>query len=210
MRHARPCRTWRAPDLDESGHRSTHRGRCEAIAGAFDELLAAIEKKNRRAQRAPPQAPPQADDRSSAEGSRRIRKGHARRLEIQQQVQRLWDRDASLWTGTDEAEWLSWLEDRRRADCNMSISSGKSPRKFAPAVRPRRPLGHGRIEPCVEVLKLTFGDARIRPQSRSDPPIRLRSERSTKLDIAKTIFIVSSKSGRRWNPIFSSNISSSA
>lgn len=24
-------------------------------------------------------------------------------------VRRLWARDATLWTGTDEGEWLSWL-----------------------------------------------------------------------------------------------------
>lgn len=24
-------------------------------------------------------------------------------------VRRLWERDASLWTGTDEASWLGWL-----------------------------------------------------------------------------------------------------
>ena len=25
-------------------------------------------------------------------------------------MQRLWDHDASLWTGEDEAKWLGWLE----------------------------------------------------------------------------------------------------
>jgi hypothetical protein len=25
-------------------------------------------------------------------------------------MKRLWQRDASLWTGTDEAQWLGWLD----------------------------------------------------------------------------------------------------
>ena len=25
-------------------------------------------------------------------------------------VRRIWERDASLWTGRDEAEWLGWLD----------------------------------------------------------------------------------------------------
>ena len=25
-------------------------------------------------------------------------------------VRRLWQRDASVWTGTDEAQWLGWLD----------------------------------------------------------------------------------------------------
>ena len=25
-------------------------------------------------------------------------------------MRRLWQRDASLWTGTDEANWLGWLD----------------------------------------------------------------------------------------------------
>ncbi len=31
-------------------------------------------------------------------------------------VRRLWQGDASLWTGKDEAGWLGWLEDHRTAD----------------------------------------------------------------------------------------------
>ena len=29
-------------------------------------------------------------------------------------VARLWNRDASLWTGKDESEWLGWLDITRR------------------------------------------------------------------------------------------------
>ena len=29
-------------------------------------------------------------------------------------VRRIWDRDASLWTGADEADWLGWLDEPQR------------------------------------------------------------------------------------------------
>ena len=27
-----------------------------------------------------------------------------------EKIKRLWDRDASLWTGDDESKWLGWLD----------------------------------------------------------------------------------------------------
>ncbi len=62
-------------------------------------------------------------------------------------VRRLWQRDATLWTGTDEANWLGWLgitEDQ--------LAQHDSLRKVAEDVKDGRILGcsaarHGRIEP---------------------------------------------------------------
>ena len=40
-------------------------------------------------------------------------------------VRRLWERDASLWTGTDEASWVGWLElpaeEIGRASCRERV-----------------------------------------------------------------------------------------
>ena len=30
-------------------------------------------------------------------------------------LKRLWDRDATLWTGNDEADWLGWLDIARQS-----------------------------------------------------------------------------------------------
>ncbi len=35
-------------------------------------------------------------------------------------VRRLWQRDASLWTGTDEASWLGWLDVTKEQIANLS------------------------------------------------------------------------------------------
>jgi hypothetical protein len=36
-------------------------------------------------------------------------KGSLAELRAQGKVRKLWSRDASLWTGKDEAQWLGWL-----------------------------------------------------------------------------------------------------
>ena len=38
-------------------------------------------------------------------------------------VARIWARDPTVWTGTDEARWLGWLDEpeRRRADAELLL-----------------------------------------------------------------------------------------
>src|SRR6202789_4383806 len=72
-------------------------------------------------------------------------------------VKRLWARDASLWTNTDESKWLGWLgidetqisNEKRFQDLAQEIRSAG----FTQAVL----LGMGGSSLCVEVLRLTFG-----------------------------------------------------
>ena len=40
-------------------------------------------------------------------------------------VKRLWDRDASLWTGDDEAKWLGWLDIVDEQDIDLAIFGAK-------------------------------------------------------------------------------------
>ena len=35
-------------------------------------------------------------------------------MEVAELVERIWARDASLWTGSDEAQWLGWLDEPAR------------------------------------------------------------------------------------------------
>src|SRR5215211_2878851 len=37
----------------------------------------------------------------------------------QELVRRIWARDASLWTGTDEADWLGWLDEPMRMQAHV-------------------------------------------------------------------------------------------
>ncbi len=65
----------------------------------------------------------------------------------QGKVRRLWGRDASLWTGKDEAHWLGWLGVTN--DQLAHIERLDPPRRSGQGRRllPRPPAGHGGIEP---------------------------------------------------------------
>ena len=75
------------------------------FADAFDTLLAAVEKNTRRS--STPQVNPQSatlpPDLDAAV------KKNVNDWRASGKVRRLWQRDASLWTGEDEVEWLGWL-----------------------------------------------------------------------------------------------------
>ena len=126
--------------------------------------------------------------------------------------QRLWQRDASLWTGTDEANWLGWLTSPRNKSRTAKICRKRSPTNVKRGGFKRHSAArHGRLEP----LPRSLGND-LRPHRRlsaactcSTRPIPRRSKSFEKqVDLAKTLFIVSSKSGTRSSRTFSSSISS--
>jgi transaldolase / glucose-6-phosphate isomerase len=117
-------------------------------------------------------------------------------------VRRLWARDAALWTNTDEGKWLGWLgiveEQLAKRDSFLKLADEIRSAGFTHACL----LGMGGSSLCVEVLKLTFGEIAGYPQMSvldSTDPAQIKSVES-KLDLAKTIFIVSSKSGSTLEP----------
>lgn len=117
-------------------------------------------------------------------------------------VKRLWARDASLWTNTDENKWLGWLgvtEDQiMRREEFQKIARETRDAGFTHAVL----LGMGGSSLCVEVLEKTFGKIAGYPKVHvldSDDPAQIRAI-DGQIDIAKTIFIVSSKSGSTLEP----------
>src|SRR5438093_663526 len=117
-------------------------------------------------------------------------------------VRRLWARDASLWTSADEASWLGWLgiaEDQAsRIDRLRRVADDVAREGFTRALL----LGMGGSSLCPEVLKETFGRIDGFPEVLvldSTDPAQIRAfER--KVDVAKTLFIVSSKSGSTLEP----------
>ena len=46
-------------------------------------------------------------------------------------VERIWARDATLWTGQDEAKWLGWLDEPMR-DPQPGRRSSSSSRRTSP------------------------------------------------------------------------------
>jgi transaldolase / glucose-6-phosphate isomerase len=121
---------------------------------------------------------------------------------LNNKVQRLWAKDASLWTNTDEGKWLGWL-----SVVDEQLAKRKSFQQLADEIRSAGfthavLLGMGGSSLCVEVLKLTFGKIPGSPQVAvldSTDPAQIKSLEAT-LDLAKTVFIVSSKSGSTLEP----------
>jgi transaldolase / glucose-6-phosphate isomerase len=174
------------------------------FADAFDKLLAAVEKTTKKPARAPAspavqrfayKLPPDLkipvqdtiDDWKANQNSK---------------VKRLWARDASLWTNSDESKWLAWLgitEDQisNRDRFTRLVEDVRSAGFTRAAL-----LGMGGSSLCVEVLSLTFGKITGYPQmfvlDSTDPAQILALEES--LDLARTLFIVSSKSGSTLEP----------
>ena len=115
---------------------------------------------------------------------------------------RLWNGDAALWTGEDESKWLGWLrvvEDQRR-DLQQLQS-------FAADVARGKPthallLGMGGSSLCPEVLKITFGRQPGYPELHvldSTDPAQIKAIEA-RVDLARTLFIVASKSGSTLEP----------
>ena len=110
---------------------------------------------------------------------------------------RLWGRDSSLWTRADEDKWLGWL------DIVADQAGGRD--RFEEIARDVREagfthallLGMGGSSLCAEVLGSTFFRRRPFPKllvlDSTDPGQIRVCEQS--LDIERTLFIVSSKSG---------------
>jgi len=116
---------------------------------------------------------------------------------IHGKVRRLWARDASLWTHADEGNWLGWLritEDRLvRIQHLTEIAGEVRDAGFSHALL----LGMGGSSLCPEVLKMTFGKIHGYPELHildSTDPAQIRAV-ERKVDLASTLFIVSSKSG---------------
>ncbi len=117
-------------------------------------------------------------------------------------MQRLWQHDASLWTGTDEDKWLGWLD-----VVEEQIAQHGQLAKLAKEVQSRGfqhvlLLGMGGSSLCPEVLRMTFGRITYFPTLHvldSTDPSQVKSFEK-QIDFEKTLFIVSSKSGSTLEP----------
>lgn len=117
-------------------------------------------------------------------------------------AQRLWKKDASLWTGTDEGKWLGWLEitgqQLEGVEKLKQIAADTKKAAFKNALL----LGMGGSSLCPEVLRLTFGKAAGYPDLHvldSTDPAQIKAIEA-KVDLSSTVCIVSSKSGSTLEP----------
>jgi len=168
------------------------------FADAFDDLLSAVETKREKQlgsqlNRQDLQLPPAQQENVATVMDEWRKGGKARRL---------WRKDATLWTGSDEAKWLGWLsivEEQQKAVRHLTeIAADARSAGFTHAVL----LGMGGSSLGAEVFSNTFGGQSGFPKLLvldSTDPAEIKAIEDA-IDLARTLFIVSSKSGTTLEP----------
>src|SRR5215203_1281577 len=113
-------------------------------------------------------------------------------------VDNIWTKDPLAWTGEDESKWLGWLnvvadqtgQLQKYRDFHADIESAG----FTDVLL----MGMGGSSLCPEVLAITFGKKNFHILD-STVPSQVKAIED-KLDLAKTLFIVASKSGSTLEP----------
>ena len=107
-------------------------------------------------------------------------------------IEGIWERDATTWTGSDEAQWLGWLDEPLRVQEGLD-----DVRRFAESLHERIDAvvlcGMGGSSLAPEVLRRSFEVDWFHVLDTTHPrAIRALEE---KLDLERTLFVSSSKSG---------------
>jgi len=170
----------------------------QLFADAFDKLLKAVDRKGQNVQEAKTNrqsyklpADLDAAVKASIEDWKKNDK-----------VRRLWARDASVWTGNDESNWLGWLNITDDQLAHIQHLKNIAAEAKATGFTHTLLLGMGGSSLCPEVLKMTFGRILGFPELHvldSTDPAQIKA-RENAVDLGKTIFIVSSKSGTTLEP----------
>ncbi|MFN2471467.1 MAG: hypothetical protein ABR583_10885 [Gaiellaceae bacterium] len=105
-------------------------------------------------------------------------------------VERVWARDPTLWTGTDEADWLGWLDAPARSlDGVDKLLELAATADYDTVVL----LGMGGSSLAPEVMRRSFEVSACHVLDTTHPAAIRRLE--GELDLGRTLFVVSSKSG---------------
>jgi transaldolase / glucose-6-phosphate isomerase len=170
----------------------------ELFSEAFHKLLSAVEKSTQ----GHPTAKVSRQTYKLPAEIAGVVKTHVNDWRAEGKVRRLWERDASLWTNSDEDKWLGWLTitDDQLAHRHELDAAAEDARSggFSHILL----LGMGGSSLCPEVLKMTFGTIPGYPELHvldSTDPAQIKAMEE-KVDIAKTLFLVSSKSGSTLEP----------
>jgi transaldolase/glucose-6-phosphate isomerase len=168
------------------------------FADAFDTLLAAVEKNTKRTG-TPKVSQQNASLPSDLDAS--VKK-NLNDWRASGKVRRLWQGDATLWTNEDEASWLGWLDITEEQLANAAKLQSFAEEIKAAGFTDILLLGMGGSSLCPEVLSLTYpqtpGYPRLHINDSTDPA-QIRDVEK-KINLAKTLFIVSSKSGSTLEP----------
>jgi glucose-6-phosphate isomerase len=109
-------------------------------------------------------------------------------LEAVELVDRIWARDSTVWTGSDERSWLGWLDEPARMLERIDELEALD-RDFDAFVL----LGMGGSSLAPEVIRRTFAFDRLHVLDTTHPNAVRRIEQNVNLE--RTLFIAASKSG---------------
>jgi len=113
-------------------------------------------------------------------------------IEPAELVERIWERDPTVWTGHDEAQWVGWLDEplrMRERVAELTVFAAAAAQDVDDVVL----LGMGGSSLAPEVIARAFGARQFTVLDTTHPKaIRRLAER---LDFERTLFVVSSKSG---------------
>jgi transaldolase/glucose-6-phosphate isomerase len=171
---------------------------------AFEKLFSALDTESQAARAAGAAGGPRRERQSYAlpDDLAAAVKASLEDWRLTRKVQRLWAGDASLWTGADEGSWLGWLgitEDQQAHGARWQRLADEVQRTgFSHLLL----LGMGGSSLCPDVLRQAFGKRDGYPDLRvldsTDPAQIKRFEDA--IDLANTLFVVSSKSGTTLEP----------
>ena len=117
-------------------------------------------------------------------------------------VRRLWARDARLWTGADERGCLGWLNVTDDQLAHIGPLQEAAREVADSGVRHAVLLGMGGSSLGAEVMRQTFGTTKGFPELHvldSTDPTQIAATEAA-VDLRRTLFIVSSKSGTTLEP----------
>jgi transaldolase/glucose-6-phosphate isomerase len=113
-------------------------------------------------------------------------------------ITRIWEKDASVWTGEDEAQWLGWLDIVGEELENVGRYRELRQEIEAAGFKHVLLMGMGGSSLCPEVLAVTHGIDSFHILDSTVPAQIITVE--GRLELAKTLFIVASKSGTTLEP----------
>ena len=117
-------------------------------------------------------------------------------------IERVWARDASVWTRQGEEDWLGWLRATDDATALIDELSGFVREVRDAGIEHVLLLGMGGSSLCPDVLARSFGNIPEQPVLRvldSTDPAQVRAAEAG-IDVSHTLFVVASKSGTTLEP----------
>jgi transaldolase/glucose-6-phosphate isomerase len=169
----------------------------QGFADAFDKLLGAVARRRLEAREDSSQ-----DIRLGAPELAAASDAEIERWRAGGRIRRLWSGDASLWSGAGEDKWMGWLHivEQELADTGRLKAFGAQVKSngFKDVVL----LGMGGSSLGAEVLAESFGPQPGWPTLHvldATDPAQIAALDAA-IDVARTLFVVSSKSGSTLEP----------